>query len=119
MKAVSERDFQNTVIEYARLHGWRLAHFRPGQMRSGNWVTPTSGDTGFPDLVLVRHGVLVFAELKRVGKKPTPSQRAWLADLAECEGVYVFVWTPDDWPRIERVLGGKARREPLLKESAW
>lgn len=102
---ISERAFQASVVRYARLMGWRIAHFRPGRMQSGNWVTPMQGDVGFPDLVLVRGGRLVFAELKRASKKPTAAQREWLEDLNACDGVEVYVWTPDHWDAIEVVLG--------------
>ena len=101
----SERDFQTAVVRYARIMGWRIAHFRPAQMRSGAWATPMQGDPGFPDLVMVRGGRVVFAELKRVGKKPQDLQSAWLDDLKACDGVEVYVWTADHWDAIEVVLG--------------
>lgn len=112
----SERAFQAAVIELARRLGWKVAHFRPAQNARGDWRTAVAGDgAGFPDLVLVRGGRLIFAELKtdRAGRPP-PEQRAWLdaLELAAWEAigvVAVFVWRPRDWPAIELELGVRRR----------
>jgi hypothetical protein len=95
-----ERDFQRAVIDLARLTGWRVHHTRPALTRRGRWLTPIQGDAGFPDLVLVRAGRVIFAELKRVGGKPTAEQQAWLEALQACAGVEVYLWTPNDWEAI-------------------
>jgi hypothetical protein len=99
-----EKEFQSQVIQFAQLHGWRTAHFRPALTRSGKWMTAVQGDgAGFPDLVLVRKGKIMFVELKQDHEKPNKNQRAWLEALAEC-GVDVEVWRPRDWCEIEEVL---------------
>jgi hypothetical protein len=100
----AERDFQRTLIEYARLRGWRVYHARPALTQRGRWLTPVQGDVGFPDLVLARQGRLIFAELKREGRKPTPLQQGWLEVLATCPCVEVYVWTPRDWNAIVEIL---------------
>jgi hypothetical protein len=99
-----ERDFQRAVIDLARLTGWRVHHTRPALTRRGRWLTPIQGDAGFPDLVLCRGGRVIFAELKRVGGKPTAEQQAWLEALQACAGVECYLWTPDDWDAIEAIL---------------
>ena len=100
MRRERERDFQRAVIDLARLTGWRVHHTRPALTQRGRWLTPIQGDAGFPDLVLVRAGRVIFAELKRVGGKPTPAQRGWLEALQACAGVEVYLWTPNDWDAI-------------------
>ena len=75
-----------------------------GDHQRGRWLTPVQGDVGFPDLVLARQGRLIFAELKREGRKPTPPQQGWLEVLATCAGVEVYLWTPADWGEIVRIL---------------
>lgn len=103
-QVVPERAFQDAVIRYAKLRRFKVAHFRPGQMRNGNWVTPMQGDAGFPDLVLAKSGRVIFAELKRVGGRLTKGQGEWIDTLSGgC--VEVYVWTPDSWSEIEEVLG--------------
>ena len=101
-----ERDFQRAVIDLARLMGWRVHHTRPALTRRGRWLTPIQGDAGFPDLVLVRAGRVIFAELKCNGVRPTPQQQAWLDALASCAGVECYLWTPADWETVVRMLAG-------------
>ena len=68
------------------------------------------GDKGLPDLVMARDGEVILAELKRVGGKSTEAQEAWISAIqvpierAHCASHYVFLWTAQDWPEIERVL---------------
>jgi len=97
---VTEREFQQAVVQLARLMGWRVHHARPALTQRGRWLTPIQGDAGFPDLVLCRPPRLILAELKRVGGKPTPAQREWLEALQACAGVECYLWTPVDWKMI-------------------
>ena len=98
---LSEAEFTTQVISYARLRGWLAFHARPARTSKG-WRTALQGDAGFPDLVLVRESSLIFAELK-VGKNQlTEAQRRWTTRLSNA--AYTFVWTPADWPEIEKVL---------------
>lgn len=102
----SEASFQRQVIQYARLMGFKVAHFRPGRTANGNWRTPVQADgAGFPDLVCVRERV-VFIELKRDGGRVRPQQTAWLEALAAA-GAEAYLWAPSQWAEIERVLGRK------------
>jgi hypothetical protein len=105
---LAERDFERQVLELAKLTGWRTAHFRPAKTSKG-WRTPVSGDgEGFPDLVLVRPPVVLFAELKSGKGKLRPGQRAWLEDLKRCPGVEARLWRPRDFEEARRLL---CRRE--------
>ena len=66
---------------------------------------------GFLDVILIRvrnppseNGRMVVAELKTVKGKTSPEQDEWLAAFRSvCQDTYL--WTPNDWPEIERVLG--------------
>lgn len=99
-----ERDFTKQVLAYAKLKGWRTAHFRPGMMANGHWITAVSGDgKGFPDLVLVRKHRLVCAELKTNTGRTSKEQVAWLLALEEA-GAESWVWRPKDWDNILKVL---------------
>lgn len=98
----TEADFQASVVDAARLLGWRVHHQRPARTATG-WRTAVTGDVGFPDLVLVRGGRLVVAELKSARGWVTVEQQAWLADL-EAAGVEVHVWRPGDWDEVVAVL---------------
>lgn len=89
-----EKRFTQAVVDLARALGWRVYH---------TWWSEHSA-AGFPDLVLVRKGRLVFAELK-VKAVVKAAQREWLKALGEVPGVEVYLWRyPQDWPQIEQVL---------------
>ena len=61
-KGMSESALQDNVIELAHVLNYVVAHFRPARTAHG-WVTPVSADgKGFPDLVLVGRGRVVFVE---------------------------------------------------------
>jgi hypothetical protein len=103
-----EADFQATVLEYAALRGWRHYHDvatnAPRRCADcGSFRRLPRNAPGWPDLVLVRRPRLLFVELKREGEKPEPEQVAWLEELKAC-GQQVYVWTPAQWPEIERLL---------------
>ena len=93
---VTERDFQQVVIEAARLAGWLVYHTHDSRR----------SEPGFPDLVLVRDRV-VYAEIKTEKAKPTAEQLHWLEALTAA-GSECYIWRPDDWPEIERVLVQRA-----------
>lgn len=106
---MNEAELQSAVIDLAHLLKWRVAHFRPAMNAKGEWRTAVAADgKGFPDLVLVRRGELIFAELKSESGKLSPEQVEWMEDLryvAEGSGgmeglshaVAAFVWKPEDW----------------------
>ena len=83
---MTEAELQAHVILAATTLGWRHYHTH----RSDR------SPAGFPDLVLVRRGVVVFAELKRQTGRVSPAQREWLADLKATPNP-TYVWRPGDW----------------------
>lgn len=105
----TEAEFQDLVIDYARTVGWLVHHCRPARSGRGGWHTPIQGDPGFPDLVLVRAGRIVVAELKSETGRISTDQHAWLKaldpdpDVVRCESA-VYLWRPSDWPEIQEAL---------------
>jgi hypothetical protein len=112
-RAMSEADWQRSVIDVAMRLGWRC-HFLP----DGVWTAlyerykrrgrPSGIDlasSGFPDLVLchAESGRLIFAELKSQSGKVRPTQQEWLDDLAAC-GISVYVWRPSAMDDVIAVL---------------
>lgn len=96
----SEKQFQAAVVRLAKLHKWAVYH---------TWNSRKS-DPGFPDLVLVRRGTLIFAELKRQTGRVTREQAEWFGLFDEVEGVHARLWYPSMWPAIvaELTNGGTA-----------
>jgi len=99
-----EKEFQRSVIEYAKMMGWRVHHTLPALTQRGRWITPVQGDVGFPDLILCRPPRLIIVELKRVGGKVSPQQEEWLSALQACDGVECYIWYPHDWEKIVEIL---------------
>jgi hypothetical protein len=102
----SEAEFRRQVIQLAKLLGWRVAGFRPGQNRRGKWATAMQGHIGWPDLFLVKGTVALALELKVGKRKATPEQCAWL-DALEYAGIVTAIVRPSDWPWIEAKLRGE------------
>jgi hypothetical protein len=98
----SESGFQGWVMQLAEVHGWRTLHV--GKCPKRNY-TPTQGtmSKGWPDLVLIRAGVMICVECKTDRKYPTPAQKDIHDALEEC-GIPVYVWKPKDRQAIEEVL---------------
>lgn len=87
---LSERQFQQRVVDLAQLRGWRHFHAYNSQRSAPGW----------PDLALVRRGRLVLAELKTETGRVRPEQRLWLDDLAAVPSLEVHLWRPSDWPLV-------------------
>jgi hypothetical protein len=99
---VTERDWQQTVIEAAQALGWMVAHFRAAKTSQG-WRTPVQADgAGFPDLVMVRGKRIIFAELKSNTGRISADQEAWLEALGGAGEAYV--WRPRDWDAVVAAL---------------
>jgi len=103
-----EREFQRTVIQGAHALGWIVAHFHTIKDARRGWVTPAAADgAGWPDLVLVGRGQILFRELKTRTGRLSVDQAAWGEHLTTAGADYA-VWRPQDWPdRIMLELGGK------------
>lgn len=100
---MTEAQLLQRILDLAKLTGWRVHHCRPAQRANGKWATPVSGNTGFPDLVLARSGVVLFRELKSDKGAAFPEQLDWGHELRGCWGV----WRPRDWPEIEATMTAK------------
>lgn len=124
-RSVSERAFQAAVIEMAQRLHWLVFHASDRAPSEEN-RDYRALEAGFPDLVLVKGGVLIFAELKTDTGKLRAQQARWLlaldsvaanhapdepfdmdADEARALScVKVKLWRPRDWPEIEETLRG-------------
>jgi hypothetical protein len=96
----SEAEFQKAVITLAKLHRWKVMHTQPAQIRPGRWITPTTGDQGFPDLVLSHsYRGTIFVELKTNKGVVSETQWDWINTLEDA-GQEVHVWRPKDLQKI-------------------
>ena len=99
MTALTEAQFQRQVTDLAAWHRLRVFHSGDSRRDTG---------TGFPDLVIVGPGGVVFAELKTATGRPTRAQLDWL-DALRATGIDAYLWRPTDLPRIRAVLAALAR----------
>lgn len=90
-----ESEFQRRVEKLAKEHGWMCYHTYDSQ----------KSEPGYPDLHCVHpdRGLSIYVELKTVTGKASQAQVRWLLALQKC-GETVYLWSPDDWDEIERVL---------------
>jgi hypothetical protein len=107
MSEPSELEFQKAVISLAKLHGWRVMHTHPALVRPGKWITPNTGNQGFPDLVMTHpfRGT-IFVELKTDKGIVSNTQWEWINTLEE-SGEEVHVWRPKDLQQISTRLARK------------
>jgi VRR-NUC domain len=105
----TERDWMHMVYGYAKLTGWLVYHTHDSRRSAA----------GFPDLVMVRGGRVIFAELKAEKGTLRTEQREWLERLCvvedyseqhaalagpETPAVAVKVWRPSDWDDVRAAL---------------
>jgi hypothetical protein len=102
---VNEAQWQAQVVQLAHTFGWLVQHTRPAKV-GDKWMTPITGDVGFPDLVLVHpdRGV-VFAELKAERGRLSKGQVRWSSTL-KAAGADWYLWRPDDLLQVMKRLRG-------------
>ena len=94
--ALTEKQWQNTVVELARSLGYRTYH---------PWLSIRS-ERGWPDLAIFKPGRFLLAELKSEKGKLTPAQEEIIAELRE-SGVEVYIWRPSDFDTVAAILNGQ------------
>jgi hypothetical protein len=108
---MTEAELQTSVVELARLTGWRCLHVRRSIGKGRRWQTTTS-IVGWPDLFLWRPERRIAAELKSDDGRVTSDQQDVL-DSLEAAGIETYVWRPGSMDDIARTLNRRAdhRRE--------
>jgi hypothetical protein len=102
---MNEAQWQAQVVQLAHTFGWLVQHTRPAKV-GDKWMTPITGDVGFPDLVLAhpQRGVL-FAELKTARGRLSGAQKDW-AQVLGAGGAECHLWRPDDLLAVMKRLKG-------------
>jgi hypothetical protein len=90
---LSERAFQDQVIQLAKLTGWAVFH---------PYLSARS-EPGWPDLVLCRGERILFRELKSERGAATQAQLAWIMRLRDA-GQDADIWRPSMWDTIKDTL---------------
>jgi hypothetical protein len=90
---ISERQLQQSVETLAEYLGWWVWHDNDSRRNKAGW----------PDLVLIRPGRLIFAELKTETGRLTIEQRRILTMLYAAKQE-VYIWRPNDMETIREIL---------------
>jgi hypothetical protein len=100
LAVLTEAQFQRTVTEALRVHGWKVWH---------NTVAWRS-DAGWPDLVAVHPGQkrVLFLELKTERGKLSEKQGHWRDLLVEA-GQEWYCLRPSDWELAQAIFRGDVR----------
>lgn len=98
-----EQGFLDSIVDLAHLRGWKVHHGRPAWTEKG-YRTAIQGDAGFPDLFLARKPRIVIAEIKSDKGRVSEAQSEWLLELKQCFGIELYLWRPDDWEEIVKIL---------------
>ena len=93
---MTERQFQSQIIMVARANNWRVYHTFDSRR----------SPAGFPDLVLVGHGRVLFRELKTDKGRMSKPQKEWMQSLIDADADF-SVWRPRDLKAIIKELTRK------------
>jgi hypothetical protein len=101
-RSASERDLSDAIRELAARYGY-LAYHTFDSRKSA---------PGFPDWILVKHGIkrngrLVALELKTERGQPTPEQLAWIGALSTIPGCDARIIRPSGLQAAADLLAGK------------
>jgi hypothetical protein len=98
---MGEAQFMDAIRELCKLYGLLVFHCKDSR---GSW------GPGFPDLVIVGHGGVIFREAKTARGTTTTNQEWWAARLIQA-GADWAIWRPADLTsgriktELERVAG--------------
>jgi hypothetical protein len=92
----TEREWQAAVEGWLDGHRWLRFHD----------TDPRRNRAGFPDLVATNGRVLLLAELKAMGGRIRPEQRAWDDALAGVTRLVSGIWRPDTADELYDLIRG-------------
>jgi hypothetical protein len=98
--SLTEGDLLSQIRQMAEFHGWSEVY---------HTLNSRGSDEGFPDLVMLKDGRQVVAELKVQDLKKgrvSAGQERWLNGFRKVPGCEVFVWRPSDRDEADSVLAG-------------
>jgi hypothetical protein len=96
-RTVSESEWQQQVLKSAHQLGWQSMHIGRTGKHQAVGAKGTLG-IGWPDLVLVKGGRIIFAELKAQDGTTSIEQKQVLVMLGNVGEV--FVWRPSDFGQV-------------------
>jgi hypothetical protein len=91
---INHADYQWQIVKYAKLHGWKHQY----------WWRTFKSPKGWLDLVLARPPRLVMAEIKIPPDTIKPEQQEWIDMWKQYPLIECYIWLPDDWDTVVKIL---------------
>lgn len=103
-QSLTEAAFQRQIQDFAAFCGFNLIYHTRYSLGS---------PSGYPDLTLVSESKqrVLFIEVKGPKGVVSPAQRVWIDGLRNA-GQEAYVFKPQDWPQVERVLRSQVPVDP-------
>lgn len=99
-----EKDFQSRVTDMCDWLGLRYYHTYDSRR----------SNPGFPDLVIMGPHHVIFVELKATKGRVSKAQQEWIDGLGRA-GQDAYIWYPEDWPVVQKMLTALARERVLTQ----
>lgn len=93
LQIMTEKEWQTLVVSLCRTLGYMTYHTHDSRR----------SNPGFPDLVIVGHGHVIFAELKTDKGRVRPKQMEWITELQH-NGAEAYIWRPHNYDNIRGYL---------------
>ena len=86
----TEHEIQSAIIDLIRARGGVVTRVNSGSLlvkRGNKTYVVKLADEGTSDTIAVYKSIALYVEVKKLGKRPTPDQIAFLESVAEADGV--------------------------------
>lgn len=113
--AVSEREWQKTLVVLFETLGYHVNHVFPLQTKHG-WRTGTTAE-GWPDLMALRREWLIVVEVKSEKGKATDAQLVWLQRFALLPFTRSWILRPS--ASVQTVAGWLRDPESAPRVHGW
>ena len=95
MIPITEKQFQENIRQLALYLGYDFIYHTHDSRHS---------PAGFPDLIILRDGRMIVAELKAEGGELTAEQYFWLVEFSKIPSAEIYLWKPSDFESITEIL---------------
>lgn len=93
----SEKDVQRAILDYLRITHQKFWRHNSGGFKNKDGHFFKFGESGSPDIFIVRQGKIYGVEVKGTGGKQTDNQVEWQKDFEKAGGIYLLVHSVDEF----------------------
>lgn len=114
-EAQTEREYQSSFQRLLTREGWLWVYVRRMRTPDGRWMTGTS-DPGWLDILALRRGFVLAAEMKSATGKVRPDQLKWLKGWYESDA---FAWVLNPKDDRQQIANWVTYPESAPKRYGW